>query len=142
MWTGSEDLDDHRRVCEKWSRTDDSLNGLVHDALTRHPHQPNAEWVFTTERGIPYKSVRGFYNACKAVGLMGLTPHTLRHTFASRLLENGVDPIMATKLAGWSSIRMLDRYAHADPSRMAEAVEGMIHYPIHSASEKGVPRIA
>ena len=40
----AEDLDDHRRVCEKWSRTDDSLNGLVHDALTRLPHQPNAEW--------------------------------------------------------------------------------------------------
>lgn len=39
-----EDLDDHRRVCEEWSRTDDSLNDLVHDALTRHPHQPNAEW--------------------------------------------------------------------------------------------------
>jgi len=39
---------------------------------------------------------------------------------------------MATKLAGWSSIRTLDRYAHADPSRMAEAVEGMIH----SASER------
>ncbi len=40
-------------------------------------------------------------------------------------MENGVDPIIAMKLAGWSSIKMLDRYAHADPSRMAEAVEGL-----------------
>jgi hypothetical protein len=40
-------------------------------------------------------------------------------------MENGVDPIMATKLADWSSIKILDRYAHADPSRMAEAVEGL-----------------
>ena len=102
----------------------DLLNSLVHEALTRHPHQPNVEWVFTTTSGIPYKSVRGFYNACKAAELKRLPPHTLRYTFASRLLENGVDPIMVTKLGGWSSIRMLDRYAHADPSRMAEAVEG------------------
>ena len=114
------------------------LNSVVYDALSQHPHPPEAEWVFTTTSSIPYKSVRGFYNACKAADLTGLTPHWLRHTFASRLLENGVDPIMATKLAGWSSIKMLDRYAHADPSRMAEAVEGMIHYDIHSVSERRI----
>jgi integrase len=103
------------------------LNSVVHDALTRHPHPPKAEWVFTSPRGTPYKSIRtGFNAACKAAGLKGVTPHTLRHTFASRLMENGVDPIMVTKLAGWSSIKMLDRYAHADPSRMAEAVERLV----------------
>jgi hypothetical protein len=55
-------------------------------------------------------------------------------------MENGVDPIMVTKLAGWSSIKMLDRYAHADPSRMAEAVEGLSRRDIHSASERRVLR--
>jgi hypothetical protein len=57
-------------------------------------------------------------------------------------MENGVDPIMVTKLAGWSSIKMLDRYAHADPSRMAEAVEGLSRRDIHSASERRVLRPA
>jgi integrase len=118
------------------------LNSLVHDALSRHPHPPDAEWVFTRRSGIPYKSVRGFNTACTASGLAGVTPHTLRHTFASRLMENGVDPIMVTKLAGWSSIKMLDRYAHADPSRMAEAVEGLSRRDIHSASERRVLRPA
>ena len=118
------------------------LNFLVYDALSHHPHPPEAEWVFTTARGFPYKSVRGFSTACQAAGLTGVAPHTLRHTFASRLIENCVDPIMATKLAGWSSIKMLDRYAHADPSRMAEAVDGLSRQPIHSASERRVPRLA
>jgi integrase len=105
------------------------LNSLVLDALTRLPHPPDAEWVFTTTRGIPYKSVRGFREACKAAGITGLPP--TRCDIPSRVgyMENGVDPIMATKLAGWSSIRMLDRYAHADPSRMAEAVEGLSRRP-------------
>ena len=94
--------------------------------------------MFTTTRGIPYKKVHGFNETCQAAELTGLPPHSLRHTFASRLMENCVDPIMATKMAGWSSISMLDRYAHADPSRMAEAVEGMIHYDIHSASERRI----
>lgn len=100
--------------------------------------------MFTTASGIPYKSIRAGFNAvCQAANLQGVTPHTLRHTFASRLLENGVDPIMVTKLAGWTSIRMLDRYAHVDPSRMAEAVEALtVHYDFHSASERKVPRLA
>lgn len=104
------------------------LNSLVHDALTRHPHPPKAEWVFTTSKGTPYQSVRTAFNtACRKAGLTDVTPHSLRHTFASRLIENGVDPIRVTKLAGWSSIQMLDRYAHADPSGLAEAVERLVN---------------
>jgi integrase len=77
--------------------------------------------------GTPYQSIHArFNNSCRRAGLTDVTPHTLRHTFASRLLASGVDPIMATKLGGWSSIKMLDRYAHADPSRMAEAVEKLV----------------
>jgi hypothetical protein len=33
---------------------------------------------------------------------------------------------MAMKLGRWSSIKMLNRYAHADPPRMAEAVEKFV----------------
>lgn len=104
------------------------LNSLVHDALTRHPHPLKADWVFTTTRGTPYQSVRTAFNtACRKAGLTDVTPHSMRHTFASRLIENGVDPIKVTKLAGWSSIQMLDRYGHADPSGLAEAVERLVN---------------
>ena len=102
------------------------LNSLVHEALERHPR--SGEWVFTTRNGTPYHSVRtAFNNACRKAGLTDVTPHSLRHTFASRLIENGVDPIKVTKLAGWSSIQMLDRYGHADPGGLAEAVERLVN---------------
>jgi hypothetical protein len=45
---------------------------------------------------------------------------------------------MATRLGGWSSIKMLDRYAHADPSRMAEAIEGLSRRDIHSAKSSAL----
>ena len=127
-------------------------NGLVfvgppHRQLSiRHPHfhhqRPRrGEYVFVKPNGSSYTSVRGFRSACQRAGLSKVTPHTLRHTFASRLLASGVDPIMATKLGGWSSIKMLDRYAHADPSRMAEAVEKLVRNSSTGTSSLEKPRI-
>jgi site-specific recombinase XerD len=97
--------------------------------------------VFVKPNGAPYTSVRGFRSASQQAGLTHVTPHTLRHTFASRLLASGVDPIMATKLGGWLYIKMLDRYAHADPSRMAEAVEKLVRNSSTGTSTLEKPRI-
>jgi len=87
------------------------LNSLVHDAFTRHPHPPDAEWVFTTTSGIPYKSVRGFYNACKAADLAGLTPHSLRHTFVSRFYGERSGSDYGDEVGRLVVIKMLDWYA-------------------------------
>jgi integrase len=104
-----------------------SLNSTALAALSQLPRI--SDFVFAKPNGTPdYATIRGFRVACRKVGLTDVTPHTLRHTFASRLLASGVDPIMATRLGGWSSIKMLDRYCHANPSRMAEAVEKIVQH--------------
>ena len=59
----------------------------------------------------------GFESACKLASLSDVTPHTLRHTFATRLIENGVDLRTVQELGGWSQIKMLERYGHVSPSR-------------------------
>ncbi|HWG97483.1 MAG TPA: tyrosine-type recombinase/integrase, partial [Nitrospira sp.] len=74
----------------------------------------------------PYTAVGGFNRARKAAGLIDVTVHTLRHTFATRLIENGVDLRTVQELGGWSSIRMLERYGHVSPSRKVAAVESLI----------------
>jgi integrase len=98
-----------------------ALNSTVLAALTQLPKR--GEFVFVKPSGDPYTSVRGFRSASQRAGLTKVTPHVLRHTFASRLMSSGVDVTMITKLGGWSSVKLLDRYCHANPSRMAEAVE-------------------
>lgn len=46
------------------------------------------------------------------VGCSGFTIHELRHTNASQLVSSGFDPVTIIAMMGWSSIRMLDVYAH------------------------------
>ena len=50
---------------------------------------------------------------CKDTGLEGVHPHTLRHTFATRGLENGIELKIMQELLGHSSIKMTaDLYTH------------------------------
>ena len=53
----------------------------------------------------------------------GFVPHSLRHTFASRLLERRADLFTVSRLLGHTSIKTTaDVYGHLSPDRAEEAV--------------------
>ena len=61
----------------------------------------------------PYKSFRtAFQTACRRANLSGVTPHVLRHTFASRLGMRGADLRTVQESGGWKNLAMVQRYAH------------------------------
>jgi len=101
-----------------------SLNSVVLAALNRLPR--TSDFVFAKPNGKPYHAIRGFRAACQRAGLTGVTPHTTRHTFATRLCENGVDLRLVQELGGWATLALVQRYAHVSPNRKAEAVEGLV----------------
>ena len=53
-----------------------------------------------------------------------ISPHSLRHTFATRGLENGIKPKVMQTILGHSTLSMtMDLYAHVLPNAKAEELE-------------------
>ena len=77
----------------------------------------NPQWLFPARHGrgpMDRKSLRvAFVSARDALGLDArLTCHSLRHGYATRLLENGVDLRVVQALLGHGSVRSTQIYTH------------------------------
>ncbi len=100
---------------------DDDLVAVI----ARQPRKPGCPYVFPTKDGKP-RSNNVYTNlkrlAAKA-GLEDVNVHTLRHTFASHLVMNGVDLTTVKELLGHSTIEMTMRYAHLANEHLRSAVE-------------------
>lgn len=89
---------------------------------SRFPNRKLTDFVFPTcENGRidvtrPVTHWRtAWRKACEVAGLPGLRHHDLRHSAATKLLENGVAIERVAQILGWSastSIRMMKRYGH------------------------------
>jgi site-specific recombinase XerD len=73
--------------------------------------------------GLKRDSRRWLEDAAKKAGVKNFRWHDLRHTFASRLVMNGVDIRTVQELLGHKSITMTMKYAHLAPDSRQSAVE-------------------
>lgn len=64
--------------------------------------------------------------ALKAAGMSRIQFHSLRHSFATRLLTRGITIQVAAKMLGHSSVRMIERnYGHLTDDHMREQISGL-----------------
>jgi len=79
-----------------------------------------------SERVFLFHNVRtAFEGACRRAGIEGLRFHDLRHTFATRLVERGVDLITVKELLGHSSVTVTERYTHSFKEQKRAAVDAL-----------------
>ena len=89
------------------------------------------DMVFLNRRGAPITREMVFLMVREQAERAGIgktiSPHTLRHSFASHLLENGADLRIIQQLLGHESILTTEIYTHIDASKWQSAI--LEHHP-------------
>lgn len=80
--------------------------------------------------------------ALKRAGIPRCRFHDLRHTFATRLVENGVDLVTVKELLGHSTIVTTMRCSHPSPKHKREAVAALDYHSIITEPKSAISVMA
>ncbi|MBI3985963.1 MAG: site-specific tyrosine recombinase XerD [Lentisphaerae bacterium] len=103
------------------------LQGYIAHTRPKFSTDPAARHVFLTYRKTPLnrKTIWVIVKKCaRTAGIeKSISPHTLRHSFASHLLQNGADLRVIQEMLGHADIATTQIYTHVDQSRLKTAFD-------------------
>ncbi len=101
------------------------MTDRVNEVLSRRYASRHSKYVFTDSKGGARKHINmTFHKAFQRAGLPDCSAHTLRHTHATRLIQNGMNLYEVKEILGHADIKTTMRYAHIEQAQVSrKAVE-------------------
>jgi integrase len=121
------------------------MNAALYDVfITWKPLvHPDSEYVFAGESGEPIQCMKkSFAAVLKAARIESFRWHDMRHTFASWLVQSGVDLNIVRELMGHATLQMTMRYAHLAPNNSLRAVSALNLTGPNIVQNAPAPRLA
>ena len=126
----SEDIDSKRKVIRIRGKGDKERCTLLSERLLSglrdywRQTRPEGGWLFPggTRDGHAAKETarKVFHKAARAAGITkDVTPHVLRHSFATHLIDAGTDVTVVQALLGHASLRATEVYTHTSVEQIA-----------------------
>ena len=135
---------DHSRrivyLCDELYQELSRYQEIQFSIMGQYPGYNAGRYVFCQENGEPYepRTYQDLFKRCVSrAGIPGANFHSLRHTFATRALEQGMDPVTLSKLLGHANASItLDKYGHSFESQKRAGMElmGALYAPAREPS--------
>lgn len=124
------DIDSERGVIRVLGKGNKERFTMLSDRLVVHLRdywrftRPRGEWLFpgrSIQRHLSKESARSaFHKAAATAGIAkNVVPHSLRHCFATHLIESGTDVTVVQALLGHRSLRTTEIYTHTNLAQIA-----------------------
>jgi len=126
----------HERIVPLNETAREALDAYIQEALTKSsdPSEPWDVWLFPSWGRGGHLTRQRLAQELKALGREAgldpakLSPHVLRHAFASHLLERGADLRAVQKLLGHADISTTQIYTHVLEDRLRKILQ--THHPL------------
>lgn len=105
------------------------MTDRVYAVIARREQEAETQYVFTNKKGNARAySGNGLKKAFRRAGLNDCSPHTLRHTHATRLIQNGLNIYEVKEMLGHSDIKTTMRYAHLEQRVISKKARDIIDH--------------
>lgn len=98
------------------------LRPLLRGLKKRRPELPVCAGLRSVTPGVKTFD-KQWVSACRALGIEGSTPHTLRHSRITHMLLAGADPVIVSEAVGLSVQVLMKKYKHVLPGHLRKGID-------------------
>jgi integrase len=113
------------RVRTRKRRVPAPINDTLYAALVEAQAAATTEYVIEWAGGPVARVKHAFRDAAARASLVGVTPHVLRHTAVTWMLQAGIDPWKAAGLVGMTVDMVQQVYGHHHPEHLRDAARAL-----------------